>query len=307
MLLSRFWYVLLGLLLGAAFFLLNIASNMYNRAGLRARAEALASDAQVVSWYLRDDARQRSAQLIPFALDQDIAKNLQRSSENEGKVPLDARAKLTEALKRVSAQIPKRDEFFLALAKARALPSTADLERLWFEVLREMTETGRVARFQTEVVEANGEKREAEVVRVGAFTALSEGRYLSFEPGPNTLTVLPRQPASALRRLAEGVQQARDGYVRSVVDPSRGVLLALTTQCRFRDCTHTVEPGCAVQAALNAGTLSPSRWQSCQRLLGATTRPRSYGDRRAEQEKKRGVKKATKLLRRRVQEKSGED
>jgi hypothetical protein len=111
MLLSRFWYVLLGLLLGTAFFLLNLASNMYNRAGLRARAEALASDAQVVSWYLRDDARQRSAQLIPFALDSDVAKNLARSTESESKVPIDARAKLTDALKRVSAQIPKELAF----------------------------------------------------------------------------------------------------------------------------------------------------------------------------------------------------
>jgi hypothetical protein len=111
MLLSRFWYVLLGLLLGAGLFLLSIASSMYNRAGLRARSEALASDAQVVSWYLRDDSRQRSAQLIPFAMDQDVTRNLARSSESESKVPIDARAKLQDALKRVSAQIPKGLEF----------------------------------------------------------------------------------------------------------------------------------------------------------------------------------------------------
>jgi hypothetical protein len=111
MLLSRFWYVVLGLLLGTSLFLLSIASSMYNRAGLRARGEALASDAQVVSWYLRDDSRQRSAQLIPFAMDQDIAKNLARSSDSESKVPIDARAKLQDALKRVSAQIPKGLEF----------------------------------------------------------------------------------------------------------------------------------------------------------------------------------------------------
>jgi hypothetical protein len=111
MLLSRFWYVLLGLLLGGAIFLLSIASSMYNRSGLRARAEALSSDAQVVSWYLRDDSRQRSAQLIPFALDQDVAKSLARASESESKVPGDARVKLQEALKRVSAQIPKELAF----------------------------------------------------------------------------------------------------------------------------------------------------------------------------------------------------
>ncbi len=107
MVLSRFWYVLLGLLFGASLFLLHIASSMYNRAGLRARAEGLSADAQVVSWYLRDDARQRSAQLIPFALESDVAKYLQKSNESEAKVPEDARGKLTQALQRVSAQIPK--------------------------------------------------------------------------------------------------------------------------------------------------------------------------------------------------------
>ena len=111
MVLSRFWYVVLALFLGAGLFLLNIASSMYNRSGLRARAEALSSDAQVVSWYLRDDARQRSAQLIPFALEPDVAKYLQKASDSEGKVPVDAREKLVAALKRVSAQIPKEVGF----------------------------------------------------------------------------------------------------------------------------------------------------------------------------------------------------
>jgi hypothetical protein len=107
MVLSRFWYVLLALLFGGALFLLHIASSMYNRAGLRSRAEGLSSDAQVVSWYLRDDARQRSAQLIPFALESEVGKLLQRSNDSESKVPDDARGKLTQALTRVNAQIPK--------------------------------------------------------------------------------------------------------------------------------------------------------------------------------------------------------
>ena len=129
-----------------------------------------------------------------------------------------------------SAQFPGRDAFFVGLAKAKALPSTSDLERLWFEILREMTETGRVARFRTPVVTAQGEKEESEIIRVGGFIAMSEGRYLSFDPGANTLTVLPRQPGRELRRMAEELQAAREGYVRSIVDPSRGVLLALTVQ-----------------------------------------------------------------------------
>src|SRR5450432_2133319 len=111
MLLSRFWYVLLGLLLGLAIFVMSIATSMYNRAGARALGEALSSDSQVVGWFLRDDARQRSGRLIQFGVDPDIAKYLQRSTDAEGKVPDEARDKLLAALKKVNASIPKDDQF----------------------------------------------------------------------------------------------------------------------------------------------------------------------------------------------------
>lgn len=40
----------------------------------------------------------------------------------------------------------------------------------------------------------------------------------------------------------------------------------LVTKCRFRDCTHTTEPGCAVQQALEAGILNSRRLESYQKL-----------------------------------------
>ncbi len=40
----------------------------------------------------------------------------------------------------------------------------------------------------------------------------------------------------------------------------------LAASCRFRDCTHTSEPGCAVRAAVEAGELAPSRLKSYVRL-----------------------------------------
>jgi ribosome biogenesis GTPase len=40
----------------------------------------------------------------------------------------------------------------------------------------------------------------------------------------------------------------------------------LTQQCRFRDCQHQEEPGCAVQAALQQGELPPERYESYQKL-----------------------------------------
>lgn len=41
----------------------------------------------------------------------------------------------------------------------------------------------------------------------------------------------------------------------------------LAPQCRFRDCTHAHEPGCAVQAAMAAGTLDPARVERWRKLL----------------------------------------
>ena len=111
MVLSRFWYVLLGLFLGLSVFLLSIATSMYNRAGARSMGEALSSDSQVVAWYLRDDARQRSGRLIQFGVDPDIAKYLQKSTDSEAKVPEDSKDKLQAALKKVNASIPKDEQF----------------------------------------------------------------------------------------------------------------------------------------------------------------------------------------------------
>jgi ribosome biogenesis GTPase / thiamine phosphate phosphatase len=41
---------------------------------------------------------------------------------------------------------------------------------------------------------------------------------------------------------------------------------ALAEQCRFHDCGHTNEPGCAIKAALESGGLDADRWRSYQKL-----------------------------------------
>ena len=131
----------------------------------------------------------------------------------------------------VSAQYPGRDEFFAKLSKTTSLPSITDLEQLWFEMQREMTETGRVARFNTRIVAESGTPEQAEVVRIGAFTAIADGgRYLTYLPGVKTLSVLARQPSSAMRERARAVEQAKSGYVEAALDPSRGILLSLLVQ-----------------------------------------------------------------------------
>jgi hypothetical protein len=111
MLLSRFWYVLLGLVLGALVFVLFLAQSMYNRQGGRAMAEGLSVDSQVVSWYLKNDARERSAHLIKFAIEGNIPKGLAEASASEGKVPDKARQMVQQGLAKVAASLPKDQGF----------------------------------------------------------------------------------------------------------------------------------------------------------------------------------------------------
>ena len=130
----------------------------------------------------------------------------------------------------ISSQYPGRDEFFVQLSKAKEMPSIEKLEQLWYEMQREMTASGQVVRFHTPIVMAHGSRVDAEVVRIGAFIAMSDGKYLIYEPEVKALTVLPRPPPGWLTGLAKDVGGAQDGYVRAAVDPSRGVLLSLYVQ-----------------------------------------------------------------------------
>lgn len=55
-------------------------------------------------------------------------------------------------------------------------------------------------------------------------------------------------------------------------------LLNWPIACRFRDCLHGDEPGCAIRAAVQAGQLPESRWQAWQRLLNEQARLAQFGD-----------------------------
>ncbi len=58
-----------------------------------------------------------------------------------------------------------------------------------------------------------------------------------------------------------GMTEAGEGLAGAFPDVERYL-----GRCRFSDCSHTREPGCAVRAAIAAGELDPARWKSWQKL-----------------------------------------
>ncbi|HLF12371.1 MAG TPA: MotA/TolQ/ExbB proton channel family protein [Gammaproteobacteria bacterium] len=120
-----------------------------------------------------------------------------------------------------------RDEFLRSFASARTTPSSAELERLWLEIQREMTASGQVAKYRAPVVEPGGEAVDSEVIRIGPFNATSNGRFLAYLPTLRVLNVLPRQLPAEFMEIGEAFERATSGYARAVVDSNRGVLLGL--------------------------------------------------------------------------------
>jgi ribosome biogenesis GTPase len=78
---------------------------------------------------------------------------------------------------------------------------------------------------------------------------------------------------------------------------------ALAQQCRFGDCSHQSEPGCAVRAALEDGRLDPERWQNYLKLRDELAAAADSLE--AQMRRKSEARVLTKALTRRLNEKYG--
>ena len=125
----------------------------------------------------------------------------------------------------ISAQYPGREEFLQSLIDKMAgsdqLPSIEEIERVWYELQREMVESGKVVSFTSELAKPNGDKVEQKVVRVGTFNIVSEeGKYLTYVSSKGTLEELARQPSGPYLGWAQALASATDGVHKFGIDPT---------------------------------------------------------------------------------------
>jgi ribosome biogenesis GTPase len=89
------------------------------------------------------------------------------------------------------------------------------------------------------------------------------------------------------------------------VDKAFADIDALASNCRFRDCRHREEPGCAVLDAISSGTLDRGRLESYQKLQGEQAYHARQLDERAQIQERRRWKVLTKAAQKRMKEKGG--
>jgi len=136
----------------------------------------------------------------------------------------------------ITAQYPNRGEWLGEFAKkmgtSSQLATIDEMETLWFELQREMTESGKVVRFPATITKLNGETVQTDVVRIGSYALVADGEYVEFKTGDEGKMVeLARQPSARFLSTAEEIQSASPSdVVEFGIDPTRGSLLAMLIQ-----------------------------------------------------------------------------
>ena len=128
----------------------------------------------------------------------------------------------------------------------------------------------------------------AERQRTSAISdAVGKGRHTT------THRELLVAPSGALVIDTPGMRELQFWDVEeSALDTAFADIAALAARCRFGDCAHRSEPGCAVHAALDDGSLDADRWASFQKLQ----REQAYAARKADPQLERATKAAWKKL-----------
>ncbi len=123
-----------------------------------------------------------------------------------------------------SAQYPGRGDFIDGLiAKMTSntqLPKLEEIERVWYELQREIIEGGKVVKFNSTVTLPDGNKSEQEVVRVGVHNLVSNGKYLTFNGDTGSVSELARQPGGGFLSQTSDLQNASAGFTRFGLDPT---------------------------------------------------------------------------------------
>lgn len=168
------------------------------------------------------------------ALEEQLQKRLGTLGEMFGHLTSaagDTRTNLNHSI--VSAQYPDRteflDELITKMSSNTQLPLMEEIEQLWFTINHEMVEGGKVVKFPSTIISANGEQVQQQVVRVGVFNLLSNGSYLTFNPGTGAISELARQPGRKYTQAITALEQADGELTQIGIDPtgpSGGSLLA---------------------------------------------------------------------------------
>ena len=162
----------------------------------------------------------------------------------------------------------ERAEFLRRLAAARALPSIVELERLWYEMVREMTDAGKVVKFRAPSRRSTTRtlrKTRARPPSKGTSCASvrsrssSNGEYLGYLPSQKSLTELNGELIGEFQTIGRNLQSAPPGQRLSAGRRRPGERPA----ARASTSSGQTGSGASRRARSSATSSSPSASSAC--------------------------------------------
>ena len=141
---------------------------------------------------------------------------------------------------------------------------TASLAEDGLDALAPYLRPGRTVAF----IGSSGVGKSTMINRLLGETRQATGGLRGDDRGRHTTTsreLLPLE-SGALLLDTPGMREMGMWDAQAGIDQTFTDVLELAAQCRFADCTHTSEPGCAVRRAMETGTLAPERLAAFMRL-----------------------------------------
>ena len=120
---------------------------------------------------------------------------------------------------------PNRDLFLQNLAESKKLPDLSDISGLWLELLKEIRNAETIKTISTEVLSADGDNSELEILRIGTFSITQNGMFLKHLIDTNQVEFLASQPAGVNKRKLRRLQNSDEGIYEVDIDPTRGAIL----------------------------------------------------------------------------------
>lgn len=126
----------------------------------------------------------------------------------------------------------RMDEIDTLVAKAAEsseLPTLSEIRAWPAQMILEMGGSAQIKKFTTSVRMNDGNTQEMEVVRLGDFGLVGDGKYLQLTPAGD-IAELQRQPSGRFTNLIAPFESASSGLLPLGIDPTRGQLLNLEVE-----------------------------------------------------------------------------
>ena len=162
------------------------------------------------------------------------------------------------------ADLPQKQREVEAVAMGVDILTTSAMESDGYRQIMPYITEGRTVAF----VGSSGVGKSTLINRLLGEERLTTDGLRNDDKGHHTTThrELLFLPNGAMVIDTPGMRELGMWDAASGVEQTFGDIEDLAARCRFRNCSHTGEPGCAVRAAIRSGDLDGGRWLSYQKL-----------------------------------------